>query len=151
MVGTPYVWGTHHDDAAGAKREALLRHEAARAHQVRYKVKSSVLAVRPGCVVEPDRPLEDSRWGMLVTRVVHRGARNENYRNTFRGIPADRPYRLPIDESRWPRIHGTLGATICSPDDYRYAYLTDKGEYVARIHADFGNWPRRLKIWVQLS
>jgi type VI secretion system secreted protein VgrG len=27
MVGTPYVWGTHHGDTAGAKREALLRHE----------------------------------------------------------------------------------------------------------------------------
>lgn len=142
MVGTPYVWGTHHDDLAGAKREALLRHEAARAHQVRYKAKSTVLAVRPGCVVEPDRPLEDSRWGVLVTRVVHRGARNESYRNTFRGIPADRPYRMAIDESRWPRIHGTLGATICSPNEYRYAYLTAKGEYVARIHADFGNWPK---------
>ncbi|HTH61389.1 MAG TPA: hypothetical protein VL689_14655, partial [Paraburkholderia sp.] len=50
-------------------------------------------------------------WGMVVTRVVHRGARNESYRNTFRGIPANRAYRMVIDPSRWPRIHGTLPFT----------------------------------------
>ncbi|HTH61254.1 MAG TPA: DUF2345 domain-containing protein, partial [Paraburkholderia sp.] len=81
-------------------------------------------------------------WGMVVTRVVHRGARNESYRNTFRGIPANRAYRMVIDPSRWPRIHGTLSATICSPNDYRYAYITDQGEYIARLHPDFGNWPK---------
>jgi len=142
MVGRPYVWGTDHKDAAGAKREAELRHEAAYAHQVGYKAKSTVLAIRPGCVVAPDRSLEDSKWGMVVTRVVHRGARNESYRNTFRGIPANRAWRMAIDPSRWPRIHGTLPATICSPNEYRYAYLTDKGEYIARLHPDFGNWPK---------
>ncbi|TDV37928.1 type VI secretion system secreted protein VgrG [Paraburkholderia caballeronis] len=142
MMGTPYVWGTGHKDAAGAEREAELRHEAAYAHQVRYKAKSTVLAIRPGCVVEPDQPLEDCRWGMVVTRVVHRGAREESYRNTFRAIPANRAYRMPVDPSRWPRIHGTLSATICSPDDYKYAYITAEGEYIARLHPDFGKWPK---------
>jgi len=142
MAGTSYVWGTHHDDLAGARREARLRHEAAYAHQVRYKAKSTVLAIRPGCVIETDRELEDGRWGMFVTRVVHCGARDQNYMNRFRAIPAGRPYRMPVDESRWPRIHGTLGATICSPGNYPHAYITDKGEYVARLHADFGNWPK---------
>ena len=142
MVGTPYVWGTHHEDAEGAKREAQLRHEAALAQQVRYKVKSTVLALRPGRVVRSDRELEDTTWGMFVTKVVHSGARNASYMNRFTAIPADRPYRTAIDESRWPKIHGTLGATICSPDKYKFAYLTDKGEYVARFHCDFGNWPK---------
>lgn len=142
MVGTPYVWGTHHGDAEGAKREAQLRHEAALAQQVRYKVKSTVLALRPGRIVRSDRALEDTTWGMFVTKVVHSGARDASYMNRFTAIPADRPYRMAIDANRWPRIHGTLGATICSPDKYKFAFLTDKGEYVARFHCDFGNWPK---------
>ncbi|SAL43045.1 type VI secretion system Vgr family protein [Caballeronia telluris] len=142
MVGTPYVWGTHHGDAEGAKREAKLRHEAALAQQVRYKVKSTVLALRPGRVVRSDRELEDTTWGMFITKVVHSGARDASYMNRFTAIPADRPYRMAIDENRWPRIHGTLGATICSPDKYKFAFLTDKGEYIARFHCDFGNWPK---------
>ncbi|RZF29038.1 type VI secretion system tip protein VgrG [Paraburkholderia sp. UYCP14C] len=142
MLGTPYVWGTHHQDEAGAKREAQLRHEAARARQVRYKVESTVLAVRPGCIVKSDNAHEDAIAGMLVTRVVHRGSRAESYMNTFRAMPANRPYRMMIDESRWPRIHGTLGATISSPGQYKFAYLTEKGEYIARFHCDFGSWPK---------
>jgi len=142
MVGTPYVWGTHHGDTAGAKREALLRHESALVRQVRYKVKSTVLAIRPGCIVRSDRLLEDAPRGMFVTKVVHSGTRSDSYMNRFTAIPADRPYRMRMDDGRWPKIHGTLGATICSPDKYKFAYLTDKGEYIARFHCDFGTWPK---------
>ena len=142
MIGKPYVWGTHHDDAKGAKRDAQLRHEAARASQIRYSVESTVLAIRPGSIVQSDRALEDAGAAMFVTAVVHRGARNASYVNSFTAIPADRPYRREIDERRWPKIPGTLGATITSPDKYKFAYLTDKGEYVARFHCDFGNWPK---------
>ncbi|WP_175796596.1 type VI secretion system Vgr family protein [Burkholderia anthina] len=142
MIGKPYVWGTHHDDAEGAKREAQLRHEAACASQIRYSVESTVLAIRPGSIVQSDRALEDAGAAMFVTTVVHRGARNASYVNSFTAIPADRPYRREIDERRWPKIPGTLGGTITSPDKYKFAYLTDKGEYVARFHCDFGNWPK---------
>ncbi|GAB7524487.1 type VI secretion system Vgr family protein [Paraburkholderia sp. 2C] len=145
MIGTPYVWGTHHKDKDGAKHEARLRHEAALARQIRYKCKSTVLSIRPGRLVRPDRELEDTKAGMLVTRVVHGGARDASYMNRFTAIPGDRPFRIEVDESRWPRIHGTLGATICSPDEYKFAYLTDKGEYVARFHCDFGNWPKGVE------
>ncbi|WP_250500187.1 type VI secretion system Vgr family protein [Caballeronia sp. GAWG1-5s-s] len=79
---------------------------------------------------------------MVITRVIHRGGRNESYSNSIRAIPADRVWGKRIDESRWPKIHGTLGATVCSPNSYRYAYLTEKGEYVVRLHCDFGNWPK---------
>ncbi|MFA8325413.1 type VI secretion system Vgr family protein [Burkholderia ubonensis] len=142
VIGKPYVWGTHHDDANGAKREAQLRHEAARASQIRYSVESTVLAIRPGSIVQSDRALEDADAAMFVTTVVHRGARNASYVNSFTAIPADRPYRREIDERRWPKIPGTLGATVTSPDKYKFAYLTDKGEYVVRFHCDFGNWPK---------
>ncbi|AXF23237.1 hypothetical protein CUJ89_22590 [Burkholderia pyrrocinia] len=145
MIGQPYVWGTHHGDAAGAKHEAQLRHEAALAQQVQYKVKSTVLELRPGRLVRSDRVLDDTKAGMFVTKVVHSGARDASYMNRFTAIPANRPYRMKIEESRWPRIHGTLGATICSPDKYKFAYLTDKGEYIARFHCDFGIWPKGVE------
>ncbi|HEX7909456.1 MAG TPA: type VI secretion system tip protein VgrG [Paraburkholderia sp.] len=147
---TPYVWGTQHGDAEGAKREAVLRHEAARAQQVICKAKSTMPSVRPGCIVKPDA-LEayatengtefDAKDGVFVFRVVHRGARNQNYRNTFHAIPASRPYRMPIDESKWPRVH-TLGFTVTSPDRYTYPYLDAEGRIVVRFHCDFGNWPK---------
>ena len=142
MLGTPSVWGTHHLDEEEAKREARLRHEAAMAHQVRYFIKSTLLDAYPGRTIETDTPHEDARYGVVITRVIHRGARDQSYSNSIRAIPADRPYRMKIDESRWPKIHGTLGATICSPNNYKYAYLTENGEYIARLHCDFGNWPK---------
>lgn len=101
MLGTPYVWGTQHGDEAGAKREAVLRHEAARAQQVTCKAKSTMPAIRPGCIVKPDTLDEyageegtglETREGVFVFKVVHRGARNQNYRNTFHAMPAGRPY-----------------------------------------------------------
>jgi len=39
---------------------------------------------------------------------------------------------MPIDESRWPRIHGTLGITITSPDRYT---LDDLIRYVTVLEA----------------
>lgn len=150
MLGKPYVWGTHHEDEAGAKREAVLRHEAARSQQVTCKAKSTMPTVRPGCIVRPDsleayaaeeEPGLETKEGVFVFRVVHRGARNQNYRNTFRAIPAGRPYRMPIDESKWPRVH-TLGFTVTSPDKYTYPYLDREGRIIVRFHCDFGNWPK---------
>ncbi|HKT98830.1 MAG TPA: type VI secretion system Vgr family protein [Paraburkholderia sp.] len=146
-MGTPMVWGTHHEDEAGAKREATLRHEASRAHQVTCKGKSTIPSIRPGCIVKPDTLADsqdgtlDAKEGVFVTKVVHRGAPNQNYRNTFRAIPANRPYRLAIDPSQWPRVH-TLGFTVTSPDKYTYPYLDAEGRIVVRFHCDFGNWPK---------
>ncbi|MCG5079119.1 type VI secretion system Vgr family protein, partial [Paraburkholderia tagetis] len=149
-MGTPMVWGTHHGDEAGAKREATLRHEAARAQQVTCKAKSTIPSIRPGCIVKPDTLADnqdgtlDAKEGVFVTKVVHRGAPNANYRNTFRAIPANRPYRLAIDESKWPRVH-TLGFTVKSPNDYTYPYLDAEGRIIVRFHCDFGNWPKGVE------
>ncbi|MBW0445580.1 type VI secretion system Vgr family protein [Paraburkholderia phenoliruptrix] len=148
MMGTPVVWGTQHADAEGAKREAVLRHEAARAQQVVFRGRSTMPSIRPGCIVKPDQldAMDDStafetKEGLFVWKVVHRGARNQNYYNKFRAIPAGRPYRLPINESRWPRVH-TLGFTVTSPDKYTYPYLDAEGRIIVRFHCDFGNWPK---------
>ncbi|WP_404994185.1 type VI secretion system Vgr family protein [Cupriavidus pauculus] len=139
--GQSYVYGTHHLDMAGAKWEAQLRHEAALAGQIVYEGQSNVLDLRPARILRMDINLPDAPHGQVITEVVHIGARDQAYRNTYQAIPSDRRFRLPIDESRWPRIAGTLSGRVTSPGKYKYAYLTQHGLYVVRLDLDFDKWP----------
>ncbi|MFP3607884.1 type VI secretion system tip protein VgrG, partial [Paraburkholderia sp. SIMBA_053] len=84
----------------------------------------------------------DAPKGMVITEVTHSGARDTSYSNSFRAIPADRRFRLPLEPDKWARISGTLSARICSPDKYTYGYLNAAGYYTVRLDADFGNWPK---------
>ncbi|WP_227461271.1 type VI secretion system Vgr family protein [Cupriavidus pauculus] len=139
--GQSYVYGTHHLDMAGAKWEAQLRHEAALAGQIVYEGQSNVLGLRPARILRMDVNLPDAPHGQVITEVVHIGARDQAYRNTYKAIPSDRRFRLPIDESKWPRIAGTLSGRVTSPGKYKYAYLTQHGLYVVRLDLDFEDWP----------
>jgi type VI secretion system secreted protein VgrG len=138
--GQPYVWGTHHPEAQAAKWEAQLRHEAAIASQVIYEGESSVLALMPARILHIDEALPDAPNGQVIVEVVHRGARDDAYSNTYKAIPSDRRFRLALDEGAWPRIAGTLSARVTSPDQYKYAYLTAAGYYVVRFDLDFDEW-----------
>ncbi|CAG2159136.1 type VI secretion system Vgr family protein [Cupriavidus numazuensis] len=139
--GQSYVFGTHHLDAAGAKWEAQLRHEAALAGQLVYAGQSNVLSLRPARILRMDIDLPDAPNGQVITEVSHFGGRDQAYRNAYQAIPSDRRYRLPVDERQWPRIAGTLSARITSPSRYKYAYLTQDGHYVVRFDLDFDEWP----------
>ncbi|WP_454757443.1 type VI secretion system Vgr family protein [Cupriavidus campinensis] len=139
--GQPYVFGTHHLDFEGARWEAQLRHEAAMASQVVYEGESNVLELRPARILRMDLALADAPNGQVITEVVHTGARDAAYRNTFKSIPSDRRFRLPLDEAKWPKIQGTLSARITSPSQYQYAYLTQQGYYTVRFDFDFEDWP----------
>ncbi len=139
--GRPYVFGTHHLDMAGAKWEAQLRHEAEVAGQVVYEGESSVLALRPARILRMDKDLPDAPHGQVIIEVIHSGARDAAYRNSFKSIPSDRRFRLPLDEANWPKIPGTLSARITSPSKYPYAYLTPQGYYTVRFEFDFETWP----------
>ncbi|POR53590.1 type VI secretion system secreted protein VgrG [Paraburkholderia eburnea] len=140
--GQPYIYGTHHLDQAGAKRQAQIRHEAAIAWQVIYEGESTVLELQPGRVLEMDAELPDAPDGLVVIEVTHSGARDQSYSNTFKAIPADRRFRLQFEESKWARISGTLSARVTSPDRYKYGYLTVAGYYTVRFDVDFADWPR---------
>ncbi len=50
--------------------------------------------------------LAEAPNGQVITEVTHTGARDAAYRNTFKSIPSDRRFRLPLDEAHWPRIPG---------------------------------------------
>ncbi|WP_308706117.1 type VI secretion system tip protein VgrG [Paraburkholderia sp. BL25I1N1] len=138
--GQSYVYGTHHLDQGGAQWEAQLRHEAEIAWQVVYEGESNVLGVRPARVLRMDDDLPDAPNGQVIVEVTHSGARDQAYRNSYRAIPADRRFRLRLEEDTWPKIPGTLSARVTSPDQYKYAYLTQQGHYVVRFDLDFDEW-----------
>ena len=127
-------------DHEGAKREARLRHEAVLAQQVIYDGVSNISALRPGRVFGTDQTLPDAPDGQLVIEVRHSGARDKAYQNTYKAIPADRPYRLPLAPHTWPKIAGTLSARVTAPKGFEYAYLTDDGRYAVRLSCDAGAW-----------
>ncbi|WJF92075.1 type VI secretion system tip protein VgrG [Paraburkholderia bonniea] len=153
--GQPYIYGTHHLDEPGAKWQAQLRHEAAVAWQVLYEGAGNVLDLRPGRVMwlrdetpeapfdvygnkpEPVRPAPP---GQLIIEVTHSGARDRAYRNTWRAIPSNRRFRLQIRDDVWPKISGTLSGRVTSPNEYKYAHLTQQGRYVVRFDCDFDAW-----------
>ncbi|CAG2158132.1 type VI secretion system Vgr family protein [Cupriavidus numazuensis] len=140
--GQAYVYGTHHLDMAVAKWEAQLRHEAALAGQVIYEGQSNILDLRPARILRMDVDLPDAPNGQVITEVIHSGGRDRAYRNSYKAIPSDRRFRLPIDENKWPRIAGTLSGRVTSPQNYKYAYLTQQGHYVVRLDLDFDEWPK---------
>jgi type VI secretion system secreted protein VgrG len=72
--------------------------------------------------------------------VEHSGGRGVAYTNSYKAIPSDRRFRLKIDESKWPKIHGALSARVTSPGKYPYAYLTKAGHYPVRLDLDFDEW-----------
>ncbi|WP_432258834.1 type VI secretion system Vgr family protein [Cupriavidus sp. TMH.W2] len=139
--GQPYVYGTHHLDQDGAKWEAQLRHESAISGQLIISGASNVLELRPARILRMDQALPDAPNGVVVTEVIHSGARDAAYRNAFKAIPSDRRFRLPLNEDKWPKIHGTLSARVTSPGRYKYAYLTQQGYYTVRFDLDFDEWP----------
>jgi type VI secretion system secreted protein VgrG len=138
--GQPYVYGTHHLDQDGAQWEAQLRHEAAIARQIIYEGESNVVELCPARVLRMDEGLQDAPNGQVIIEVIHTGARDKAYRNTYKAIPSDRRLRLELEDHTWPKISGTLSARITSPGQYKYAYVTEQGYYTVRFDCDFDPW-----------
>nr|WP_174772082.1 type VI secretion system Vgr family protein [Paraburkholderia sp. SG-MS1] len=138
--GQSYIFGTHHLDEEGAQWEAQLRHEAEIAWQIVYEGESNVPDLRPARVLRLDEDLPDAPGGQVIIEVTHTGARDQAYRNLYRAIPADRRFRLKLEQDTWPKITGTLSARVTSPGNYEYAYLTQQGHYTVRFDLDFDEW-----------
>ncbi len=90
-----------------------------------------------------DLALAEAPNGQVITEVIHTGARDAAYRNTYQGhsfgpAPPAAAGRRP----KWPRIPGTLCARVTSPGQYKYAYLTQQGHYTVRFDLDFDTWPK---------
>ncbi|WP_301288212.1 type VI secretion system Vgr family protein [Ralstonia chuxiongensis] len=140
--GQPYIWGTHHLDQAEAKWEAQLQHEAEIAWQLIYEGQGNVRDLCPAQILRIDKPEPDAPNGMVAIEVIHHGARDRAYSNTFKAIPSDRRFRLRIERDTWPKVAGTLTARVTSPSNstYKYAYLNAAGRYVVRFEFDQEGW-----------
>jgi len=137
VYGEDYVWGTPYLTEEEAKREALLRHEAALAAQVEYRGTCDLLDLTPGSVLKlSNRELPDAKYGLLAVRVTCRASRKKPYHVEFTAIPSDRLYRLPLCEETWPRIEGVITGTIGSTGGWKAPYLDEQGRYLVHIHPD---------------
>ncbi|WP_321167019.1 type VI secretion system Vgr family protein [Caballeronia cordobensis] len=139
--GSPYIYGTNHEDQKGAQRQAQLRHEAEIAWQIVYEGESTARELHVARVFGMDEEVDDAPDGLLIFEITHRGARDQSYTNSFKAIPADRRFRLKFEDCAWPKISGSLSARVTSPDKYKYAYLTAAGYYTVRFDLDFADWP----------
>jgi type VI secretion system secreted protein VgrG len=135
--GEVYVWGAPYLDADQANEEARLRGEAALAAQVEYRGTGNVLDLMPGGVLKlSNRELADAKHGLLTVHMTCSAARGKGYCVTFRAIPSDRLYRLPLLEHTWPRIQGVVTGRIATPGDYKDPYLDEQGRYIVDLHLD---------------
>ncbi|SAL70675.1 Rhs element Vgr protein [Caballeronia arvi] len=139
--GESYTYGTHHLNATEAQWEARLRHEEALSQQIRFEGKSTNHDFFAGLVVRLDEKLPDAPHGLLMTEVIHQATREKGYFNEFKAIPCERPYRIPLDETNWPKIAGTLSARITTRHETDYAQPDENGLYTARFDFDFDTWP----------
>ncbi|WP_244142729.1 type VI secretion system Vgr family protein [Paraburkholderia phenoliruptrix] len=137
VYGEDYVWGAPYLTEDEAKREALLRHEAALAAQIEYHGTCDLLDLTPGSVLKlTNRDLPDAKYGLLAVRVTCRASRKKAYHVEFDAIPSDRLFRLPLKEETWPRIEGVITGTVASTEGWRDPYLDSQGRYIVHIHAD---------------
>jgi type VI secretion system secreted protein VgrG len=135
--GEDYVWGAPYLTEDEAKREALLRHEAALAEQVTYRGACDMLDLVPGSVLKlTNRTLPDAKHGLLAVRVTCRASRKTGYQVEFDATPSDRLYRLPLKEEAWPRVEGVITGTVASSGGWKNPYLDTQGRYIVHIHAD---------------
>jgi type VI secretion system secreted protein VgrG len=122
---------------ADAQREALLRREAAEAAQIEYRGTSEALDVTPGTVIAfTDHTLADAKYGLLIVSMKCSASRKQGYKVELTAIPSDRLYRMPLRESEWPRIEGTITGTIASTPGFSGPYIDGHGEYIVQFHDD---------------
>jgi type VI secretion system secreted protein VgrG len=138
--------GTDPDRALGlAVAETRFEHELAQA--VLARGRSTCREFLPGYRFELDDYLHHPHTDLLLTAVVHsakedygRLSRPFRYRNEFRAIPRETPYR-PTSASRKPIVEGLQTATVTGPDGQ--IVHTDKyGRVQVRFHWDRGDRAR---------
>ncbi|KVT50275.1 type VI secretion system Vgr family protein [Burkholderia ubonensis] len=135
-----YRWGEHYETPEEGKRVARLRHEAFLASQITFKGTGNPFWLEAGEVMRVDPKPADAKHGIFVTSVESHGGRNDSYWVSFEGIPSDRVWRTHVASIQRPSIDGILPARITSPEDYKYAYLTEQGWYVIVLPFDLDRW-----------
>ena len=146
-------YGSHHRTPEEGAMIARIRGEERQTGQLVYAGQSTVIGMRPGALFRVEGHPEMSTLDLLITEVEHTATQLTamsgtgaaiGYRNTFRAIPADRPFR-PERVTPRPRIHGLVHGVV---DDGRtgvdqIAQIDEQGRYTVRFLFDLQSQPDR--------
>jgi type VI secretion system secreted protein VgrG len=142
-------YGAHFKTPDEGQRLATIRAEEQRCTRRVYEGESAVPTFAAGAKCRLDgHPRGDLE--LLLFEVVHTckqtalgGAREEDagYRNTFRAIPAEVPFR-PARVTPKPKVHGVLTGVIDASVRGQYAELDDEGRYRVRFLYDTAPTPQ---------
>ncbi|WP_414448230.1 type VI secretion system Vgr family protein [Burkholderia sp. 22PA0099] len=135
-----YRWGEHYETLDEGRQIARWRHEAYLAKQIVFKGTGNPFWLEAGEVMRVEPNPSDATHGIFVTAVESSGGRGESYWVSFEGIPSDRVWRTPMALIERPSVDGILPGRITSPGNYKYAYLTERGEYVIKLPFDLDEW-----------
>ena len=138
--------GTHHATPEEGRFLARVRAEERQTGQLVYSGKSALVGLRAGRCYRLDGHPDFDALSFLVTEVDHTAAQvtamsgpggSMGYRNTFKAIPLDRPFR-PARITPRPRIHGLVHAVVDTGGTGvdHFAQLDDQGRYTVRFLFD---------------
>jgi len=164
-----YEYGGHFLTPSEAARIARIKSEAARAHSIAFHGESSLHSIRGGFIFTLKNHFrEDFNRDYLVISCRHHGnqasfleagVRRElkglveegpAYENSFTAIPASMQYR-PLPTAPWPRICGTLTATVDASGSGEYAELDEQGRYKVILPFDIsGRKNGNASCWVRM-
>lgn len=139
-------FGTHHRTPEEGKHLARVRAEERQAGQLVYSGQSALAGLRAGRCYRLEGHPDFEELSFLVTEVEHTAAQvvamsgageAMGYKNTFRAIPVDRPFR-PERITPRPRIHGLLHGIVDTSGTGvdHFAQIDDQGRYTVRFLFD---------------
>jgi type VI secretion system secreted protein VgrG len=138
VYGEQYVYGLPIDTLEQAKREAVLRREAAQAGQILYRGETDRYIVPRSVVRLTNVKLEHAEYGLLIVSAKYTSLGRSLLKVEFTAIPSNsrRLYRMPLLEETWPKVEGPITGTIASPGGYSQPFITGQGQYVVELHMD---------------
>jgi type VI secretion system secreted protein VgrG len=157
LAGGVVEYGTHVQTPAEAIQFARIRAEEREVATRYYSGDSTVCTFTAGARVtleghprlrEKDLLITEVQHSFSQVTMTHGGPEAEpGYRNTFRAVDGQRPYR-PARITPKPRIYGVISGLVepkAGGGIAQRAEIDDDGRYTVRFHFDAGSAERRLK------
>ncbi len=131
-------------DPDEGQRYARVHAQQLLCHARRFTARSTSCGLRCGQLIAlQHHPRADFNRTYLITRITHHAQRpapsqpgaDISYACTLELIPHDTAFRTQ-PTTAWPRIPGTVGATVHARTPSPYAELDEHGRYSIRLHFD---------------
>jgi type VI secretion system secreted protein VgrG len=150
-IGEIVRWGDNFTDPKEAAREAALRAEEIASSRETFELDVKKLGLRAGFAFElADHPMPAQNGELFVTRLRHEAilAMDDSPLLELCGLPKKSGYQVTVEARRtalpfhpervtaWPRITGSVDATIDGAASSDYAQLDEHGRYKVTFHFD---------------